>query len=146
KEQLDKVKEEKDLLDRAIQQGNKGELQKILNKNSHTIRELVLATDNEGKTALHLAAKAEDSEIARELLDGIKDYPKILKALVLKQNDIDETALLWAAKNGKEEIVGILFEALKNHPDVLKDLVLQPDESGQTLKDLVPKISIFRRT
>jgi ankyrin repeat protein len=78
----------------------------------------VHATDGEGRTALHFAARRGYNEVVKLLLDKTAE-PKI-------QDAKGHTALHFAAGYGSKKVVRMLLEVLS------KDVIDVQDEYGQT--------------
>lgn len=122
KDYLGKIKEKCNFLSEAICDGDKNEVQKILDGSQPYIKELILTT------SLHKAADKNQTEIIEKLLESVKNYPRILEELVLKVDTFEnKTALHRAASLGNNETVLLLLNFVNDHlgKECLKKMLLK---------------------
>lgn len=128
---LDDVQHKRAALDEAIRQGNLIKLQDIFNQNQQLLKELLMVSNEDGKTVLHLAAQYDQCEIVHKILEMAEQYPRFLREMVLKVDKHKrETVLHLAARNGHHQSVLKLLNFLRNYPVVLEKLLLKPNARG----------------
>lgn len=132
---LNTVQKQKSALDDAITNGDKNTVIEILNQNKKIIKELMLIGNDNGQTALHIAAECNQTKIVQVLLESVKEYPRILEEMVTKINICDqETALHLAAKCSHESTVMTLLQFIQIHQqDTLKRLLLKPSANDASV-------------
>ena len=69
--------------------------------------DLIAAKDDDGRTALHLAARNGHKDVVALLLD------KMDGASIAAKDDEGKTALHWAAENGHKDVVALLLDKME---------------------------------
>ncbi|KAI9269835.1 ankyrin repeat-containing protein P16F5.05c [Sporodiniella umbellata] len=97
---------DQELIDDLIYFARAGELSEIEASNAQP--ELLIAKDDSGNTALHMASANNHLEIVQYIIQQLASKDK---KLIDVQNEQGNTALHWAALNGHYEVVEALVKA-----------------------------------